>query len=392
MAAENIALYPSRNEVPRYIYREYERAGYRLVVVIPRSSLNGIHEFDPELGIVYVNPSNASCRYVIEVIRRRILVGEIILRQYIDYGSFIMADIPRRVSHLVVLGDTHHLVGLIANALKFLRSNKPTVLCSYANPGDALIIGKILGLEARQICVYPPSLVMRNTLGGVSERDIEISKYEVYKQKVYGMCATLSEYQIPRSKMLRYLMLNKEAAQYVELFEFISEPGGFMKNLGSMSALIVPTNGSQVSPQTVTAAGLGLNVISDCEYQLLLHDDYQDVKSAHKMIHEFNFSESLTGKTEQLVNGRVKPIGREYCEALLASAHEEKILSLNGGVLETNGKDIEYDLDKELSWFDMVIGIRSRCNPRDLGSIAVSEATSGLRRDFLRIRGLRYDF
>ena len=59
------------------------------------------------------------------------------------------------------------------------------------------------------------------------------------------------------------------------LFDFVDSPSAYKKLLLSLSGIIIPTNGCQISPQLSSATALGLKVLSDCGFQLLFHDDYQ---------------------------------------------------------------------------------------------------------------------
>ena len=177
-----LVLYPCRGDVPQYIFDEYKRSGWELVAIKPKN-INSDHSFIRETSTLYIHEDNRSCQNILKILSKYISYSEVILRQYIEYGSFLLNDIPKEVFHLVVLGDTHHLKGLIKRSVEFLSSNIPTILTSYANPADALIVGMILGLSKNQICLYPPSLVVRNTFQG-----LELNKKELTAAKnLYGL-------------------------------------------------------------------------------------------------------------------------------------------------------------------------------------------------------------
>ena len=170
--------------------------------------------------------------------------------------------------------------------MNFLSSNIPTILTSYANPADALIVGMILGLSKNQICLYPPSLVVRNTFQG-----LELNKKELTAAKnLYGLCSTLTNYQIPRTKLLRYILTNVPNHSGLFLFDFVDSPSAYKKLLLSLSGIIIPTNGSQISPQLSSASALGLKVLSDCGFQLLFHDDYQIMNPSFSPIHDVDLA------------------------------------------------------------------------------------------------------
>ena len=268
MKYSSYLIYPSSiSPLPESILFQYSSSGVYIINIVGSSTASGL-VIHPDYAVLHVTHDCISFPHLSSLLGSCFDICTLSIRLYIEPCAFVITEIPACVPFLAVLGDTHHIPGSLKYAFNFLSSCLPTVLTSYANPGDALLIGRLLNLPPASILLYPPSLIVKNTLGTSSGLDLEPSSS---RTKYVALCSTLSRFQLPRSALIRYILRYPDILQLFYLFPFQRTPAAFKRILSRFSFLYVPTNGSQISPQVFAGLFMGLNIISDCHFQLSLH-------------------------------------------------------------------------------------------------------------------------
>lgn len=214
--------------------------------------------------------------------------SSVLCRTYLELGAPYIHNYPGDLRNYVVLGDTHHIVGCLSFCYQYLLSNNIVQLSSYANPADSLILSQLANIPLNACFLYPPSLVVRNTLSVNSSSYID--SLNPYLRTGFGLCSYLSHFQNTRSSLIRYLSLNAPSALSVIHFHDFFQPYEFTCFLRRIASYIVPTNGGQISPSVVSASFLGCAIVSNCFNQLTLHSEFSRILSLYFPLELFALS------------------------------------------------------------------------------------------------------
>lgn len=296
--------------------------GFRFVHVCPSDtslvrtiSYNGV-----SLLQIYIHsPSNIDFQSLVTLYDAFSSNNILFLRTYLEIGAPHVFNYPEYVHNYVVLGDSHHLLGCFSFCYTYLTDNNICFLSSYANPSDSLLLAQLCNIPIDSCFVYPPSLVVRNTLGsfssGVCDFSCSSARFGI------GLCTSLSVHQHPRSSLLRSLLLSDSDSNILSLLrphDFYSQ-ADFSNFLHSVSSYVVPSNGGQISPSLISAYSSGCAVVSNCFNQLTLHDEYKvllslffplDILAPQSLFGYSSFCASLSNPIGSILN-RFKFISSE---------------------------------------------------------------------------------
>jgi len=265
MTSSLFCLYPSTTPPPLSIVNGYLLAGIRLIWI---GNSPCTPEFTEHLDYFSLQIAVSRIKYddLLALIPPYLHGSICFVRVYLEFSSMLIYDVPSHIRLIVVAGDTHHLPGMMRFAYQYLSRNPPYVLTSYANPCDAAILASLLGLPADNLFAYPFHQVALNTVIQPSE-----SSFSMERRDSVGLCSSLTPFQVPRTKSVKYICKSRRLLESFEFHGFFSEATEYARFLLAHASYLVPTNGAQISPQVISAAFLGCHVYTDCLNQLLLH-------------------------------------------------------------------------------------------------------------------------
>ena len=273
MQASRYYIFPSRSRVADHVVEPVVQAGYIFVCVSsgPTDAIYPLSSAFPESFLITLRltSNHISFDRLINLLPA-LIDSSSIIRTYLELGSLYVADYPPYIRNCVILGDTHHIPGCFSFCYHYLLNNNASILTSYANPADAILLEQLLPSKVIYSYLYPPFLVCSNTLdiSTLSKLSCTISS-----QPSLGFCCSLTHYQHKRSQVCRHLLSNSFLSDFLHFHSFLSKVD-FTTFLSEQNLYIVPTNGGQISPSVLAAFATNCFVISNCFNQLTLHQEY----------------------------------------------------------------------------------------------------------------------
>ena len=254
-------FFASNHGLPKTLYVDYRDAGYKIILVSLNTNVSGLFDY-----FVRFNSRVIPYSYL-ENLPFLSDCEQIIVRNYIEPGSHRISGLPSHVYHFCILGDTHHMKGALLDAFDFISQNPVTILTSYANPFDCLLLSRFFP-NIRSVKAYP--LELHSTFWSNNH----LSDLPNARDPAILLCASLNRFQKPRSRLVRQILMNKKLCLLFELLPFQGNPNCYMKSLQSYMYSFVPLNGGQISPQISCAISCGNIPISTSVEQMTLHSCY----------------------------------------------------------------------------------------------------------------------
>jgi hypothetical protein len=269
MKGSQICLFPSSSPPSQSLIDLYAIYSIKLIW-ISRSNHNRSFIDHGSFGSITVTSFSPSFSDILHLLPSYLVSSVQYIRSYIEYSSILICSIPSCVNLIAILGDTHHLPGMMSYAFSYLQANPPYRLTSYANPLDAVILGSLLNLPPTSIAAYPFAQIILNTIGSFPPP----SSYVCKRTRLVGLCSALSLFQLPRAEAVRRVCHDPLLLSTFFLHPFYLDSSQYRNVLLSFYSYIVPTNGSQISPQVLAASALGCRVYTDCLNQLSFHPQF----------------------------------------------------------------------------------------------------------------------